>query len=209
MIDEANAERVGGAALILSAIGTVVAMGHHPSGAHSGALGGVVHGAMIALVLAMTWGFIQFALVRGIWRPLVSAGLLAYGVSLFGHLGAATINGFVVPALADRGHGAVSHDLFLFAWTMNQSLAKLGVAMTGIAFIAWGIDLLGDRSRVTKAVGGLGLIAGAVPATLLLSGIVSRLDVKAALMTYALHAAWAALVGIQLLRGRIARAAVA
>ncbi len=110
MIEGQQAGRAGGMALIIAAIGTVAMMAHHPSGPHSGLLGGIVHGAMIALLLLMTWGFLQFALVRGIRRPLVNGGLLAYGVSLFGHIGAATIKGFVVPALAARGHGAVSHD---------------------------------------------------------------------------------------------------
>ena len=85
----------------VGAVGVVGAMAHHPSGAHPGALGGIVHGAMIALSLLLAWGFAHFAIGRGASRPLIVGGLLAYAVSLFGNIGAATINGFVVPALAD------------------------------------------------------------------------------------------------------------
>ena len=142
-----NDDRAAGAALVAGALGSVLAMAHHPSGAHSGALGPIVHGAMIGLLMLMAWGFLLFQSGRGASRPLPLAGLLAYGVSLFGHIGAATINGFVVPALAVRGHGAVSHDVFLLAWEANQALARLGVYMTGLAFAFWSIDLVVRERR--------------------------------------------------------------
>ena len=195
----APGDRIAGAALIAGAAGSVLAMAHHPTGAHGGPLGPIVHGAMILLLGAMAFGFLTFCLRRGPARPAILAGLLAYGVSLFAHVGAATINGFVVPALAARGAGAVDHDIFLLAWESNQALARLGVAATGLAFIFWSVDFLRRPGVEPRLIGALGLLAGAVPIALLAAGAI-RMDVAGAFIVYAAHAAWAALVGLHLWR---------
>ena len=194
-------DRIAGAALIAGAAATVLAMAHHPTGAHgAGGLAGLVHGAMIVLLALQAFGFAHFAIRRGIGAPAMLAGLIAYGASLFAHVGAATINGFIVPAIAARGPGAVSHDVFLFAWEANQALAKLGVYATGTAFILWGLHLLRTGGAWPRSLGLAGLAAGAAPAVLLAVGAI-RMDVAGAFLAYAIHAAWAALVGLWLIRG--------
>ncbi len=193
-------DRIAGAALIASAAAIVLAMAHHPSGAHGGGgLAGFVHGAMITLLALQAFGFAHFAGRRGLGRPPILAGLVAYGISLFDHVGAATINGFVVPALAGRGQGAVSHDIFLLAWEANQALARIGVFATGAAFLLWSLDLLRDRLPWSRLVGVAGLAAGLVPAALLATGTL-RMNVGGAMLVYAVHVAWAALVGLMLIR---------
>ncbi|HYJ30709.1 MAG TPA: hypothetical protein VEW25_10255 [Allosphingosinicella sp.] len=191
-----EADRVAGVAMIAAAAGALLAMGHHPSGAHGGsALAGIVHASMIALLGLLIFGFTHMARRRGLDRPAVLAGLLAYGIALFGHVGAATINGFVVPALAARG--VTAHDLFLFAWEMNQALAKLGVYATSAAYLFWSAELIGEGR--TRLLGALGLVAAILPASLLASGAI-RLDVTGAFISYAVQVGWAALVGLHLLR---------
>ena len=192
-----TADRTAGAALIAAAAGTVLAMAHHPTGPHGGAIGGIVHGAMIALLALGTFGFAHLARRRGLGRPAVLAGLVAYALALFGHAGAATINGFVVPALAARGE-AVMHDLFLFAWEANQALARLGVFAAGVAFILWGADLLRGRTWLGAAA----IVAGVAPAALLLAGAL-EMNVAGAFIVYAAHAAWTALLGVYLIRGGV------
>lgn len=205
MAESRSGDRIAGAALVATALAIVLAMAHHPSGAHgSGGLSGFVHGAMITLLALQVFGFAHFARGRGLGHPFILAGLVAYGISLFAHVGAATINGFVVPAIAGRGPGAVSHDIFLFAWEANQALAKLGVYATGAAFILWSLDLLRREAGLARLVGLAGLAAGAVPAVLLASGLI-RLNVSGALIAYAIHSAWAALVGFLLIRGATAK----
>lgn len=194
-------DRVAGTALVIAAIGTVAAMGHHPTRIDSGVIG-PVHGIMIALLILMSWGFLHFAFRQGVSRPLILGGLLAYGVGLFEHLGAATINGFAMPALASRG--PIDRDILLFAWEVNQALARLGVYMTGVAFVLWSLDLLRGEGRAAKAVGGLGLLAGAAPLVLLGSGLI-EMNVGGAFLAYALHAAWTAVLGAAILRGRLLR----
>lgn len=200
MSDLRSSDRIAGAALAAAALVSVVAMAHHPTRAHgSGGLNGLVHGVMLVLIALLAFGFAHFARRRGLDRPAVLAGLVAYAMSLFAHAGAATINGFVVPAMAGRGDGAVSHDIFLFAWETNQALAALGVYATGAAFILWSLDLVRRDRGLPRLVGLAGLAAGAVPAALLAGGAI-RMDMSGALLVYAVHAGWAALVGVMLIR---------
>lgn len=192
-------DRLAGGVLIAAAAASVLAMAHHPASAHEAGPGALVHGAMIALLGAMAFGLAYFALRRGLARPAVLAGLVAYGLSLVFHAWAATINGFVVPALAARG-AAVGHDILLFAWEANQAMARLGVYATGTAFILWSIDLLRrGRDGTARAIGFAGLAAGAVPAAMLAAGEIA-MDLAGALAVYAAHAAWTALIGLYLMR---------
>ena len=191
--------RYAGVALVAASIGTVAVMSHHPTGAHSGALGPAVHGAMILFLGFMAFGFVGMMLWRGASRPLMVAGVLAYAISLLGHLVAGTINGFVVPAIAARGVGAVSHDIFVLAWETNQAFAKLGVLATSAAYVLWSIGFLMDGDRRLKISGLLGLIAGIAPAAMLLGGSI-QMNVAGAFLSYAIQAAWAALVGVAMIR---------
>jgi hypothetical protein len=198
MAELKSGDRVAGIALIAGAAASMLAMAHHPTGMHGGAMIGIVHGAMIVLVALMAFGFAHFSRRRGLGRPAVLAGLVAYGIGLSGHIGAATINGFVAPALAANAPGA-SHDVFVLAWEANQVLARLGVIASGAAFLSWSIDFLGRPGAEAKVVGALGLIAGAVPAALLMGGM--GMHLAQAFAIYGGHAAWAALVGLHVLRG--------
>jgi hypothetical protein len=193
------ANRAAGAVLGGAAMLSIVVMVNHPTSAHAGPVGGIVHGMMILLLCLMSWGFANFALALGARRSFVLAGIIAYAVSLFGHIGAATINGFVVPAIAAR-HVA-NHDLYLFAWEANQALARLGVIAAGAAYGLWSIELL-RRRGLERWLGLAGLFAGFVPAALLAAGLI-RMNVSGAILVYAVHAAWALLVGAMLWRGGI------
>lgn len=199
-----DADRTAGTCLGIAAAATVLAMAHHPTSPHDITGGGdFVHGAMIMLLAVMAFGFLHFALRRGLSRPVILAGVVAYGFSVVANFGAATINGFVVPALAARGPDAVGHDTFLLAWYANQALARLGVYATGAAYVLWSIDFLRRAGLVNRAIGAAGMIAGAVPAALLLSGQ-AAMELRTAFPVYSAHAVWAILVAIQLVRRRIA-----
>jgi hypothetical protein len=195
--------RAAGFLLCGAAAATVVAMSHHPTGLHGGSGGGdVVHGAMIILLATIAIGLFHFARRRGLDKLWILAGVVAYAISVVAHLGAGTLNGFVAPALAARGAGAVGHDAFLLVWEMNQSLARIGVYATGAAFAAWSWDFLRRPDAMNRATGAVGLVCGLLPAALLFAGQVS-MNVRGALAIYAAHAAWVALVGIQLVRRKI------
>jgi len=196
-----DTQKVGGAALAIAAIGTIVSMAHHPEGTHGAeSLNAIVHGGMMILLSVMAWGFLQFAIARGPSRGWISAGGVAFAVSLLGHIGAATINGFAVPALA--AGPPVSHDVFRFAWHLNQALAKLGVVAGAVAYLLWSADLLLRGARTQKIVGAAGaLIGGAI--LVLMFGALVRLNVAGAMTVYTLQAVWAVIVGVMLALGQL------
>jgi len=188
-------DRSAGIALIAAAATSMLAMAHHPTSFRAGATIGIVHGVMILVVGAMLYGFSHFSRRRGLERPAVLAGLVAYGIGAAAAIGAAVINGFVAPALP--GHGAPGHqDLFAFAWAANQALAGMAVVAMGAAYALWSLDLL----RTNRLLAALGLLAGGVPAVLLVGGWID-MHLQAAILVYAAQVLWAALVGWLMLRG--------
>ena len=195
MTGNRDGDRATGIALIGAAGLSMLAMAHHPTSLRAGAMIGIVHGAMILFAGMMAYGFTHFARRRGLERPAVLAGLVAYAIAIGADIGAATINGFAAPALA--AHGA-SHDAFDTLWFLNQALATLGVVAAGAAYALWSLNLW----RQWKAVALLGLLAGPLPALLLLAGWID-MHLHWAIMVYAAQAVWAALIGWLLLSGRL------
>jgi hypothetical protein len=196
MVEATSGDRAAGIALIGAAAASMLAMAHHPASLRAGAMIAIVHGAMILFAGMMMFGFTHVARRRGLDRPAVLAGLVAYGIGIAATVGAATVNGFAAPALA--AHGA-SHDAFDALWFLNQALARLGVVATGAAYALWALDLW----RRWKAVALLGLLAGGVPALLLLGGWID-MHLGWAMLVYPAQVSWAALIGWLLLRGRLA-----
>jgi hypothetical protein len=199
MAETTNGDRAAGIALIGAAAFSMLAMAHHPTSRNAGAMIGIVHGAVILFTGMMAFGFTHFARLRGLERPAVLAGLVAYGIGVFATVGAATISGFVTPALAAHAPDA-SHELFDLAWAMNQALAKVGVVAMGAAYALWSLGLW----RRWKPVALLGLLAGGVPALLLIGGWID-MHLHSAILVYAAQVLWAALIGWLLLRGSFAR----
>jgi hypothetical protein len=197
--DWAYADRIAGGALILGSLLSVFVMAHHPEHVDPNGIVGLVHGAMLTLMGVIAFGFAHFALRRGLARPAILAGLVAYFIGVVADLGAGTTNGFIVPALAAHGPALTSRDVFLLAWEANQALARLGVFATAAAFTLWSIDFLRRPGFEPKAIGGLGLAAGLVPAALLASGA-TDMHVAGAFLAYAAFALWGTLVGVHLVR---------
>lgn len=182
-------KRDGGIALMAGAIASIVLMMNHPSGAHGGPAGPIVHGGMMLALTAMLFGFTAFVLGRGARTPPI-IGLIAAAVSLAAHIAAATINGFTVPVMATWHGGTPGHDVFLLAWLLNQALAGVGLFATGLAYLCFAFEV----RREQPLVAGLGALCGVVPAALLAAGVI-KLDVHGALLAYGLHGLWALLLG--------------
>ena len=192
--------RDGGIALMAGAVASIILMMNHPSGAHGGPVGGIVHGGMMLALAAILFGFTAFTIGRGA-RTAPIIGLIASGVSTGAHVGAATINGFAVPAMAAWPSGAPGHDVFLLAWQLNQALAGVGLFATGLAYVAWAVEL----RREQPLVAALGALCGVVPAALLAAGVI-KLDVHGALLAYGLHGLWALALGVTMWRSSRAAA---
>jgi hypothetical protein len=202
VVDQGQTDRIAGGALIAGSLLSVLAMAHHPQHVDPNGMVGLVHGALIVLMSVIAFGFTHFALRRGLVRPAILAGLIAYFIGVVADLGAATTNGFIVPALAARGADLSGRDVFLLAWEANQALARLGVFATAAAFTLWSIDFLRRPGLEARAIGGLGLLAGLIPATLLATGA-TDMHVGGAFIAYAAFAAWGVVVGAHLLRGKL------
>lgn len=198
--DSSHSDRTVGVILLIASILTVVAMAHHPSGAHGGTLVYMVHGAMIVLLSSLFFGFCYYSMRRGLGRLLILAALVAYGLNYFSHIIAGTVNGFIVPALAERGE-AIPHALFVFAWESNQAFARLGTAATAVAFVLWGLDLLRQENNFSRLIGGFGIVAGVLPLVLLLND--TTMDVRTALIIYSLHSGFVALVALRLIQRKV------
>ena len=184
---------------MVAAAGTVIGMAHHPTSVADAHLSQWVHGLLILFLGLTAFGFAAFCAASGPGRPAILAGAVSYAMAMIGHTGAATVNGFAVAILAERGE-PIGRDTLLLAWDINQALAQLGVVAAGTAILLWSVDLLGRGGRGARLLGLLGLAAGAVPAVLLVSGAM-RLNLSGALAAYSAHAAWAAALGLYLLRG--------
>ena len=195
MIEHRNGDRAAGIALIVAAAGSMLGMAHHPASLRDGAMIAIVHGAMILFTGMMTFGFAHLSRRLGLERPAVLAGLVAFAIGAIAEIGAATVNGFAMPALA--GHGA-SHDAIDTLWFLNQALAGLGVTAIGAAYVLWSLALW----RRHKLVAALGVVAGAGPALLLLGGWIN-MHLHWAILVYAALALWAALAGLLLLGCRL------
>lgn len=197
--------RAAGIVLLTAAALTVVAMSQHPAGMHGATmLSSVVHAGMMVLLALMFVGFAVVSVQRGLDRLLVIIALTACGVSTFAHVGAATINGFIVPSLAMRPEPP-GHDIFLLCWQANQALARLGVYATGIAYLAWSIDLLRGANLANRVIAVSGIAAAVLPALALGAGLL-KMNVHGAFLVYTVHAAWAVAVGVQLVRGKLGSA---
>lgn len=204
-MNEEGGDKAAGIALLAAAAGIVFGMAHHPTRLAEAQLAIIVHAFMIVMVWAMLFGFTHFSRRRGLGRPSVLAGLTFYAIGAAANIGAATVNGLVTPALTENGVRSVGPDIFAFAWALNQALDAIGVVATAGAYLFWSIDLLRDRTIFARIAAALGIVTAAATAGLLATGAI-RMDVTGAFIVYAAQVGWAALIGLFILRGGLARA---
>ena len=106
-----------------------------------------------------------------------------------------------MPSLAERG--SIPHEIIDLAWEANQALAGLGVIAAGAAILLWSLDFLGRGGAEARVIGTAGLIAGTLPAVLLIVDVI-EMNFAGAFLAYALQAAWGAAVGFHLVRRKAA-----
>jgi hypothetical protein len=206
--------------LIVAAALEIPVMAHHPSGrapdilqtlAQLRAMAGLsawVHGVLIALMLVVFHGLIEFSLWRGIHLRPIRIALLAYGTGVLAMVAAASISGFVTARMAvlapDTGPtdlGAIGQILTLCA-VLNRTMANLGAVAMSIGIASWSLDLLwGSRVRpavgAQRATGLLGLAIGLLSVAGLLTGEL-RLDVHGMLLVVVLQSVWVVALGFLL-----------
>lgn len=194
----------------------IVAIAHHPVVAAPtpaetlagvvalGPADRIVHGSLIFIMSAMTYGLSVFALRQGLHQATSLAGILAYGAGAGALIGAALIDGFLLPDLASLYAGtsaenvnAARHLLTLCALAI-QILSKFGLVAVSIAIIAWSIGLI-RMAGAPRAVGVIGVASGVLPAMFLLGGPV-HLNPQSLMILFTVQAIWYFAVATLLIR---------
>jgi len=217
--DASPSSRAHGWALGLGAILMVLFMAMHPTvhahnmrGLADGIMSGAtfnrtIHGTLMVLTFLILLGFAELSNRLG-WRQLpVLAAFVCYAAGWLAHLGAAAINGFMVPALVE--HMAEDRDASLehlspildFCHVANQALAQMGVVAICVALVLWSAVLL-TRAGGLRAVGILGFICGGLPLFLLFAGRLP-MDIHGFGGFVLALSTWSIAVAVQLIHDRI------
>jgi hypothetical protein len=192
-------DRTAGLAMAGAALASIAAMMHHPSTtAEMRGLAFLVHPLLIGFSALIFASSVFLSRRLAAIRLTTVAATTAMAMWLAANTGAATINGIVVPALADSGAG-IGRDIFRLCWEANQALAALGVFAAGLAYLLWAVVLLRGQRQADRALGLAGLIAGLLPVLALTTGYL-RLDVGGATIVYTVQNLWLVLAGIWLCR---------
>jgi len=169
----------------LGAALTLLAVANHPvlNRSHGDILTQVValgpmdrfmHGSVIAVVLALVYGLAVFSLLRGFGRECVLAGFIAYALGSVSWVGAALVDGFLVPDIAGRFAGGSAAELdtaralLVFCAIVIQTLTKFGLASVSAGILSWSLDLL-RSAGAPRNVGIIGLLAGSLPPIVVLA----------------------------------------
>ena len=118
-------------------------------------------------------------------------------------MGAALVDGFVTPRVADLAAGLGAADLSITGQLLhlcilfNQALARLGAIAMSAAIIAWSVDLL-RRAGLERALGAAGIAIGLGCVAALIAGVL-QLDVHGMMRVLVLQAAWTIGLGVLLI----------
>jgi|GEM_PF-664778 len=206
---------IPGIILLVASLLEVLAMLHHPSVQTSNTalavekigqfstLSAVVHGVLITLMLLIAYGFVDFAVRRGLHRPWIRAGAISYGCGVLVMIGAALVSGFIITELASLIPHVTSVELqinqqvLLLCGVLNQSCANFAVVAMSAGIVCWSLDLCSDAGS-RRAIGVFGCLVGLVPALALMLGKV-HLDVQGMNAVVAIQAAWNMAVAVLML----------
>jgi hypothetical protein len=203
--------RIPGIFLVLGSITAMAAMAHHPTAGGGqdfatfarnveriATVNQMVHGTMIVLLAVITWTMVTFAMQRGVHRPLIMAGLVAWAIGAAGMIIAGVFNGFVVVDIARRALASpeAADTLRVTLQTLSSGagvIVMIGALGMSTAVFLWSADLARDTGAV-RWTGVLGLAAGAGLVTALPTGI-GRLDVAGMTLVLVVWTVWLLAVG--------------
>ena len=217
--DAAPSGFAAGVIIAVSAALTIVVLAHHPTTGHRepaaaiadmvrlAATDRIVHGTMIAIMGALLFSFCVFSIRRNLRDQTVLAGLVAFAIGTVTLIGAAVLDGFVVPSIATAYAGAppsalpAAVALLRFCGTTIQAASLLGIVAISLAILLWSIGLL-RSAGVRRTAGIVGVLAAAVPAVVFAVGG-STLTPHLLVAITAGQAVWYFVVAALLVRGRV------
>jgi hypothetical protein len=211
------AGRAAGVAIAASGVLALVAIAHHPTirSAHGpadvlaqvralSAADEAVHGVLIVLVGLLFYGFAVFSQRRGLAEGTVLGGLIAYALASAGMIGAALLDGFLIPALGARyavpspRDAAAAVTILAAIGAAVQVLSKFAVAATALAIALWSVGLV-RAGGALRAAGFIGIASAVLPLVVLIAS--RHLDPHSLGVIVALQALWYVTIGALLVRG--------
>jgi hypothetical protein len=210
--------RIPGISLVASAILAMAAMAHHPTAGggdfaafarnveRMARVNQAVHGTMIVLVAVLTWTLVAFAARRGLHRPLVMAGLVAWAIGAIVMIIPPVFNGFVIVDIARRALASpeTADMLRVTLQTLSSGvgvIVMIGAIGMSIAVLLWSADLARDTGPA-RWTGVFGLVAGA-GLVIALPTALGRLDLAGMTLVLVVWAVWFLAVGTLMIQRRV------
>lgn len=210
--------RLPGIVLIVSSLLALIAIAHHPVARsasradiipavlHLASADAAVHAVVIALALALLFSLTMLSIGLGFGSPATVAAVIVYAAGTGALLGAAIVDGFVVPGIAEQYAHVTPQPLDVglrllgFCAVVIQAATKVGLIATSAGVLLWSVELV-RRSGALRAVGALGLVSAlGVPAVTLAT---AAFDPSRLLAVLALQSVWYLAVGTMMVRGEI------
>lgn len=190
-------DRLVGWILVATSIVAIVGMANHPVGAESFKdYGRIFHGAMMVTAIVVFAALSRFAARSGAERFPVWMGLVCLGFGTAANLMAGSVDGFVVPELADRG---LEEQMWPLTWALNQTMAQGAVYLTGAAFVIWGIDWARRTTGAARIRGVAAALVGVIPPLCLALGIIN-MHAFGAFIAYSVQTIFSILAAWEILR---------
>lgn len=205
--------RIYGAALILSVIGSLLTAHVHPTGLHGAASPDAVEHILRlnigvhTLALVSIWltvvGLAGLSRHLGFGRPEVIAALAAYTMAVIAVMSAAIASGFVMTELmrstfeADESARGGLQLLSTLTHHLNGAYAKVHVAASSVAILLWSVAML--RARFSKVLPFVGFVSLLAPAVVLFNGHL-HMNVHDLLLVVLAQGVWLAWTGVLLIR---------
>jgi hypothetical protein len=207
--------RLGGVALVAGAIAGMITMSLHPTGQHGimsqhemhilALLTRSVHALAIAGLPLSFLGAMVLTQRLNSPNRLSLAALVIYGFAAVAIMIAASMSGFVAPAVISKlvvGDPLIdTRRLFLeYNFQINQGFASVYVVASCVAIILWSSTILATR-RLAASLGVYGILLGPAIVAGLFSGKLA-LDVHGMGLVTFTQSIWFIIAGILLLRSR-------
>jgi hypothetical protein len=197
--------QVSGIVLLGASLVSVFALAHHPTlrggapvmeqVAEQAMMDRVVHGAMIVVVAAWAFGWVELCAWLGAGRAAVRAGAIAAALGVVTLVCAAAVDGFAIPVLAERVAGADGVAALRMCGALVVACSAVGTTALAAAMVAWSVAM----ARGARGVAVAGVVVAAAPVVLLAGGVVA-LDAHGIVVMALCQLVWNAAAGIALIR---------
>ncbi len=203
--------RKSGIALIAGSIGGIVTMAIHPTAGgpmtpvqidRLALVSGIAHGLAIASVVVLFLGACGVAQRIGLPDRVAFAGIVVFGFACVAIFMAASVSGFVLPAIMQRMARDAGAEIRTWQividgiFQINQAFARIYSVAASVAVILWSASIL-KNGGMARGIG----IYGCIISALIIVGVGVghlRLNVHGMAVVWLGQAIWFVSVGVQM-----------